>query len=86
MENKCDKNVILSNVRRVGGQVQGIEKMIEADRDITEVIQQVTAAAQALKSVAKQLLEDYANGCFGRRTQLDKKDLRILIEQLFKNL
>jgi DNA-binding FrmR family transcriptional regulator len=84
MEKKCDKSVILANIRRVNGQVLGIEKMVEADRDIEGLLQQVTAATFALRAVAKQLLKDYTDGCFARNSKLDRKKLNKLIEQLFK--
>jgi len=64
-----------------------VEKMVEEDRDIKDVLQQVTAASSALRSIAKQLLIDYSAGCFGKKAgKLDKKDLEKLIEQMFKNM
>lgn len=86
MKAECSKEIILANLRRVCGQVNGVEKMIEEDRDIKEVLQQITASSSALRSIAKQLLKDYAAGCFGTKGRLDKKDLEKLIEQLFKNM
>lgn len=84
MDKLGDKNVILSNVRRVCGQVQGIEKMIEENRDIAEILQQINAANSALKSIAKQLLQNYMQGCFGKASKISKKELEKLIEQMFK--
>jgi len=84
--NRCNRKTILQNLRRICGQVQGIEKMIEEDRDVAEVLQQVTAASSALRSVAKLLLQDYAADCFATSKRLNKKELEKLIEQLFKNM
>lgn len=86
MNKKCDKDTILANVRRVAGQVSGIEKMIEDDRDIAEVLQQITASSSALKSIGKQVLEEYANGCFNNKAPLAQKDLQKLIVHLFKTV
>ena len=86
MVKKCDKETVLRNIRRVNGQVSGIEKMVQEDRDITEVLQQVTAASSALKSVGKLLLEDYANGCFNQGKGHSEKELQKLIAHLFKTL
>lgn len=85
MSKHCDKELILANIRRVSGQVNGIEKMVVEDREITEVIQQLTAASSALKSVSRTLLEDYTTGCFGSN-KLSKEDLQKVINQLFKAL
>lgn len=82
----CNKETILANLNRVVGQVNGVSKMIETERDVRETLQQITAASAALRSIAKQLLVDYSAGCFGRAGKLDKKDLEKLIEQLFKNM
>ncbi|MGB0757614.1 MAG: metal-sensitive transcriptional regulator, partial [Patescibacteria group bacterium] len=49
MPNHCDHEIIIKNLRRVSGQVQGIEKMVEEKRDISDVIQQLIAASGALK-------------------------------------
>lgn len=84
MKQTCDKDSILNSIRRVSGQVAGIEKMITEEREIQEVLQQVTAASSALKSVARSLLENYANGCFDSKSKLNQKDLHKLIAHLFK--
>jgi DNA-binding FrmR family transcriptional regulator len=86
MNKLCDKNAILSNVRRICGQVEGIEKMINEDREVSDVLQQISAASAALKAVSKQLLQDYANGCFGKSSKLGQQELKKLIEQMFKTL
>ncbi len=86
MEKKCKKNAIIANVRRVSGQVQGIEKMINEGRDVADILQQVNASASALRSIAKQLLQDYSDGCFAKSKKMDKNDLAKLIDQLFKNM
>jgi len=85
MINSCDKDLILANIRRVSGQINGIEKMVAENRDVNDVIQQITAASSALKSVSRSLLENYADGCFGAN-KLSKTDLQKVINQLFKNL
>lgn len=86
MPTKCDKDNIIKNLRRVCGQVSGIEKMIAEDRDIVDVLQQVTASSSALKSVGRQLLEEYAQGCFNNKKKLQQKDLQKVIAQLFKTV
>lgn len=86
MDKKCDKNAILGNVHRIYGQVEGIEKMINEDRDVGDIIQQTSAASAGLRSVSKQLLQDYADGCFGKSNKLEKRELERLIEQIFKTL
>jgi len=50
-------------LRRIEGQVRGIEKMVEEDRYCIDVLTQVNATRGALESVALQLLADHTEHC-----------------------
>lgn len=50
-------------VRRAKGQVEGIERMIEADRYCADIITQITAARASLQAVAKALLKSHMDAC-----------------------
>lgn len=58
-----DKNAVLSRLRRIEGQVRGIEKMVADDRYCIDVLTQVNAVRAALESVALQLLSDHTEHC-----------------------
>jgi len=57
------KDQITKRLRRVEGQVRGIEKMIDEDRYCIDVLTQISAAQAALDKVALQLMEDHAAHC-----------------------
>ena len=57
------KDQLLARLRRIGGQVNGIEGMIEDDRYCIDVLTQIAAAQAALDKVALGLLEDHARNC-----------------------
>jgi CsoR family transcriptional regulator, copper-sensing transcriptional repressor len=57
------KNAVLKRVRRLEGQVRGIEKMVDEDRYCIDVVTQITAVQAALDKVALELLEDHAQHC-----------------------
>ncbi|MBI2690509.1 MAG: metal-sensitive transcriptional regulator [Solirubrobacterales bacterium] len=57
------KDEITKRLRRVEGQVRGIEKMIDEDRYCIDVLTQISAAQAALDKVALQLMEDHAAHC-----------------------
>lgn len=57
------KDQLTKRLRRVEGQVRGIEKMIDEDRYCIDVITQISAAQAALDKVALQLMEDHAAHC-----------------------
>jgi DNA-binding FrmR family transcriptional regulator len=58
-----DKRAIQSRLRRIEGQVRGIEKMVDEDRYCIDVLTQVNAVRAALESVSLQLLADHTEHC-----------------------
>lgn len=50
-------------LRRIEGQVRGLQKMIEDDKYCIDVLTQVSAVTKALQSVALGLLEDHLGHC-----------------------
>ena len=57
------KDQLLKRLRRIQGQVGGIERMVEDDRYCIDVLTQITAAQAALDKVALGLLDDHAHHC-----------------------
>jgi CsoR family transcriptional regulator, copper-sensing transcriptional repressor len=53
----------LKRLRRVEGQVRGLQKMVEDDRYCIDILTQVAAAGKALQAVALGLLEDHLGHC-----------------------
>jgi DNA-binding FrmR family transcriptional regulator len=77
-----DKQRIETRLRRIEGQVRGIEKMVEEDRYCIDVLTQVNATRAALESVALQLLADHTEHCVAEaiRSGTGTKKLRELNE------
>ena len=58
-----DKGAVLKRLRRIEGQVRGLQRMVEEDRYCIDILEQISAATRALQSVALQLLEDHMAHC-----------------------
>lgn len=58
-----DRAAIQKRLRRIEGQVRGLQKMVEDDRYCIDVLEQVSAATRALQSVALELLDDHLAHC-----------------------
>jgi DNA-binding FrmR family transcriptional regulator len=58
-----DKESVQRRLRRIEGQVRGLQRMVEEDRYCIDVLEQVSAATRALQSVALQLLDDHMAHC-----------------------
>ena len=61
--NTENKEPLLKRLRRIEGQVRGVESMVEEDRYCIDVVTQITAIQSALDKVALSLLEDHASHC-----------------------
>lgn len=58
-----NKTPLLNRLRRVRGQVEGIERMVEDERYCIDVLTQISAAQAALDKVALGLLDDHTKSC-----------------------
>jgi CsoR family transcriptional regulator, copper-sensing transcriptional repressor len=58
-----DKDNYLRRLRRIEGQVRGLQRMIEDDKYCIDILTQVSAATRALQSVALGLLEEHLSHC-----------------------
>jgi CsoR family transcriptional regulator, copper-sensing transcriptional repressor len=57
------KDEYLKRLRRIEGQVRGLQKMVEDDKYCIDILTQVSAATKALQSVALGLLDDHLAHC-----------------------
>ena len=63
-----NKQALLARLRRAEGQVRGIARMVDEDVYCIDILTQVSAATQALESVALTLLEDHLGHCVAQAT------------------
>jgi DNA-binding FrmR family transcriptional regulator len=59
----ANKENISKRLRRVEGQVRGIQRMVDEDRYCIDVLDQVSAVTRALQAVALELLDDHLEHC-----------------------
>jgi CsoR family transcriptional regulator, copper-sensing transcriptional repressor len=57
------KDQLLNRLRRIEGQVGGIERMVDEDRYCIDVLTQISAVQAALDKVALGLMDDHAHHC-----------------------
>ena len=57
------KEQLLNRLRRVEGQIRGLQQMVEADRYCIDVLTQISAVTKALQSVAVGMLDDHLRHC-----------------------
>jgi CsoR family transcriptional regulator, copper-sensing transcriptional repressor len=59
----ASKEQLLTRLRRIEGQVKGVEGMVEDDRYCIDVLTQISAVQAALDKVALGLLDEHARNC-----------------------
>ena len=58
-----DKDALLRRLRRIEGQIRGLQRMVDDDVYCIDVLTQISAATRALQAVAVELLEDHLGHC-----------------------
>lgn len=87
-----DKDKVLKRLRRIEGQVRGLERMVEQDTYCIDVITQISAATKALQAVALQLMGEHLSHCVqdailngGPGADAKIREAREAIERLVKS-
>ena len=58
-----DKDSYIKRLKRIEGQVRGLQRMVEEDRYCIDILTQVAAATKALQAVALGLLDEHLSHC-----------------------
>jgi DNA-binding FrmR family transcriptional regulator len=83
-----DKEELLGRLRRIEGQVRGLQRMVENDEYCIDILTQISAASNALKKVAIELLDDHIRHCVANKTEKGKDMVReatAAVERLVKS-
>lgn len=65
-EEVISKDVLNNRLKRIEGQIRGIQNMIESNRDCESVIMQLAAVRSAVESVGALMLNNYMKLCFSK--------------------
>ena len=58
-----DKQALLNRLKRVEGQVRGLQRMVDEESYCIDILTQVSAATKALENVALSLLDQHLHHC-----------------------
>src|SRR5215470_11990535 len=61
-------------LRRIAGQVRGIEKMVAEDRYCADIIAQVASVQEALRGVARNLMRNHLRHCAAKALRSARKE------------
>lgn len=82
----AEKTEVIKRLRRVEGQIKGIQKMIEEEQFCGDVLIQISAARSALNSAGGLILENYMKTCINNygKGQIEEDDLSTLVDIMLK--
>ncbi|MGZ8584250.1 MAG: metal-sensitive transcriptional regulator [Actinomycetota bacterium] len=72
-----NKKELQDRLRRVEGQVRGIQRMVEADQYCIDILTQVNSASAALRSVGMGLLDDHVRHCVRESIETGNSDEKV---------
>ena len=94
MENNCckkktkrslnEKKLIINRLNRIGGQIKGITKMVENDEYCNDILVQLSAVKNSVKSLSSHILENHLFTCVTRDLENGEIDTIDELISLFK--
>lgn len=84
---KAHKQAALKRLKRIEGQIRGLQKMVDEDRYCMDVLMQVSSVQEALKGVSRELMHNHLEHCVhdavsrgddGRERELYKEMLDLI--------
>lgn len=81
-----DKKKIINRLNIIEGQIRGINQMITDDRYCGDILIQIAAVNNALKSLGNNILENHLNTCVVNDIKNDKLEILDEVMSLVKKL
>jgi DNA-binding FrmR family transcriptional regulator len=76
-----DKDAYLKRLRRIEGQIRGLQRMVDDDTYCIDVLTQISAATRALQAVAIGLLEDHLAHCVTEAVEQGGPDAQAKVKE-----
>ncbi len=78
-----EKKKLITRLKRLEGQMRGLQKMIDADAECIDILRQINSASGALHGVWLEVLSAHMKGCISNA--LAHKDTK-LVDELIEHL
>ena len=72
----------LTRLRRIEGQVRGLQKMVEEERYCADVLTQISSVHEALRSVARELMRNHLKHCASAAFQSGPESAEAMYDEL----
>ncbi|HEX9711814.1 MAG TPA: metal-sensitive transcriptional regulator [Actinomycetota bacterium] len=71
------KEALQRRLRRIEGQIRGIQRMIDEDKYCVEILDQISAVRAALDKVGLHLMSDHIKGCVADAVMTEQRDEKV---------
>jgi DNA-binding FrmR family transcriptional regulator len=79
------KNSNLKRLRRIEGQIRGLQKMVDEDRYCADIVVQIASVQEALRSVGRALLKNHLHHCAAHAIRHgDEADASAMYDELLE--
>jgi len=82
IENQESKEQLIKRLKRIEGQVRGLQTMLDDERECREIMQQFSAVSSAIKSTSRRFFQDYAALCLTDRGEDPQSNQDLLSEMM----
>ena len=79
-----DRKAMLNRLRRVEGQLRGIQRMIIEEKPCYDILLQLSAARKAMQKACIEILKNYLNKCVAEAKEPGSETIEKLIEALME--
>ena len=82
--NESEKKLIINRLNRINGQVKGIKNMVESDAYCNDILIQLSAVENSVKSLSTHILESHLYNCVPKELENGEYDTIDELISLFK--
>lgn len=82
IRNPAVKEDLQKRLKRIEGQLRGVQKMLDEDRECHEVLQQLASVRSAVQGATLIFMKDYASDCLINIESDDKEKREMLVDDL----
>lgn len=79
-----EKKILHNRLNRIAGQINGISRMVDEDKYCDDILIQLSAVNQSIKSLANHILERHMYTCVARDLESGNMDIIAEVVELFK--
>jgi CsoR family transcriptional regulator, copper-sensing transcriptional repressor len=72
----------LKRLRRIEGQVRGLQRMVEEDRYCPDILTQISSVHEALRSVGRELVRNHLKHCASAAIRSDEQSAEAMYDEL----